>query len=67
RGAGDCDSASLSPGGDLLVAIDGKPIADFNDLISYLVEHTSVGQKVVVTVLRDGKEVELPVTIGPRP
>ncbi len=67
RGASSCDSEGLAPGGDLLVAIDGRSIADFNDLISYLVQHTSVGQEVIVTVLRDGKEVDLPVTIGPRP
>jgi S1-C subfamily serine protease len=67
RGAGSCDSEGLSSGGDLLVAIDGQAIVDFNDLLSYLVEHTAVGQEVTVTVLRDGKEVDLPVTIGPRP
>jgi S1-C subfamily serine protease len=66
-GAGSCDSESLSSGGDLLVAIDGQAIIDFNDLLSYLVEHTEVGQEVTVRVLRDGKEVDLPVTIGPRP
>jgi S1-C subfamily serine protease len=66
-GAGSCDSESLSSGGDLLVAIDGQAIIDFNDLLSYLVEHTAVGQEVTVRVLRDGKEVDLPVTIGPRP
>jgi S1-C subfamily serine protease len=66
-GAGSCDSEGLSSGGDLLVAIDGQAIIDFNDLLSYLVEHTEVGQEVTVRVLRDGKEVDLPVTIGPRP
>ena len=67
QGAGQCDSDALVSGGDLLVAINGQPIADFNDLISFLVKNTSVGQEVTVTVLRDGKEVDLPVTIGPRP
>ena len=66
-GAGSCDSEGLTSGGDLLVAIDGQAIVDFNDLLSYLVEHTAVGQEVTVSVLRDGKEVDLPVTIGPRP
>jgi len=66
-GAGSCDSEGLTSGGDLLVAIDGQAIVDFNDLLSYLVEHTAVGQEVTVSVLRDGKEVNLPVTIGPRP
>jgi S1-C subfamily serine protease len=66
-GATDCTSEGLASGGDLIIAIDDHPIADFNDLISYLVDHTSVGQEVVVTVLRDGKEVQATVTIGARP
>jgi len=67
RGAGACDSEDVGPGGDLLIAINGEPVADFNDLISYLVKRTSVGQEVTITVLRNGKEVSIPVTIGPRP
>ncbi len=67
HGASDCSSDSLAPGGDLLIAIDQHPITDFDDLISYLVDHTAVGQQVIVTVLRDGKEVDVSVTLGPRP
>jgi S1-C subfamily serine protease len=55
------------PGGDLIVAIDGQPVHDFQDLISYLVFETQVGQTVEVTVLRSGQEVTLPVTLGERP
>lgn len=55
------------PGGDLIVAIDGQPVNDFQDLISYLVYETQVGQTVEVTVLRSGQPVTLPVTLGERP
>jgi S1-C subfamily serine protease len=54
-------------GGDLIVDIDGLPINDFSDLNSYLVFHTQVGQTIEITVLRDGGQVVLPLTLGTRP
>ena len=54
-------------GGDIIVAIDGYEIHDFNDLIAYLIRETEVGQKITLTILRDGKELKVPVTLGERP
>jgi S1-C subfamily serine protease len=54
-------------GGDLIVAIDGRPVNDFGDLNSYLVFHTRPGQTVAVRLWRDGREIELPMTLGERP
>jgi 2-alkenal reductase len=67
RGAGACEASGLRAGGDLIVAIDGRPLATFNDLISYLVSNTQVGQAIVVTVEREGERVDLTVTVGSRP
>jgi 2-alkenal reductase len=67
RGAGRCDNGGLVPGGDLIIAIDGRPLGTFNDLISYLVSSTQVGQEIAITVLRGGKEVGLTLTVGARP
>ena len=55
------------PGGDLIVAIDGQPITTSDDLISYLVFETIVGQTVDLTVVRDDQEIILPLTLGERP
>ncbi len=55
------------PGGDLIVAIDGQPITTSDDLISYLVFETIAGQTVDLTVVRDGQEINLPLTLGERP
>jgi 2-alkenal reductase len=66
-GAGPCNGSSLEPGGDLIVAIDGSPIQTFSDLLAHLLKQTTVGQEIVLTVLRGGQAVDLPVTIGPRP
>ena len=54
-------------GGDLIVAIDGRPIDDFSDLNSFLVLEAEVGQTVDVTVIRDGETLNLPLTLGARP
>ncbi|MBM3120950.1 MAG: PDZ domain-containing protein [Chloroflexi bacterium] len=67
RGAGACNENGLRAGGDLIVAIDGRPLATFNDLISYLVSSTQVGQTIVVTVNREGERVDLTLTVGTRP
>jgi 2-alkenal reductase len=57
----------LNAGGDLIIAIDDKPITTFDDLLSYLVTNKSPGDTVVLTVLRDGQPVDVPVKLGKRP
>jgi 2-alkenal reductase len=66
-GAGRCDTSSTQAGGDLITAIDGVPIRTFSDLLSYLIKETVVGDEIMLTVLRGGEPIEVPVTIGPRP
>jgi 2-alkenal reductase len=58
---------AVPPGGDLIIRIDGVPVREFSDLLTYLVNYTEVGQEVVLTILRQGDEIEIPVTIGARP
>lgn len=54
-------------GGDLIIQIDDQPINNFGDLNSYLVFHTTVGQTIQITVLRNGKPVVIPLTLAARP
>lgn len=54
-------------GGDLVIAIDGTPIANFSELNSYLVFNTSVGQTIELTILRNGEQVSVPLSLGERP
>lgn len=54
-------------GGDLITAIDGTPIRNFDDLNAFLVFNTTVGQTIDLTVLRDGEEIALPLTLAARP
>jgi 2-alkenal reductase len=67
RGSGECGEPSLVPGGDLIIAIDEERVESFDDLLEYLITQTRPGQEVLLTVLREGEEVEIPLTIGARP
>ena len=61
------DGIPLDVGGDIIVAVDKMPIHHFEDLLSYLFSKTDIGQTIRVTVLRDGKQVDLQVTLEARP
>jgi S1-C subfamily serine protease len=60
------DGARIGRDGDIITAIDGVSIGDMDDLIVYLSDR-QVGQAVVLTVLRDGVERTVEVTLAERP
>ena len=49
--------------GDVITAIDGNPVRTYEDLISYIFNKTEVGQRVELTILRDGKEMSVTATL----
>ena len=51
--------------GDIVTAFNGKPVKDGDDLVS-MVSQTPVGSQVPLTVLRDGKTMDLTISIGDR-
>jgi len=53
-------------GGDIIVGIDDQPVGGMDDLITYL-ESREVGDEVTLTVVRDGVEQTLRVTLEERP
>ena len=60
-------AADFNGDGDLIIAIDGRAVRVFSNLLSYLVNHTRPGQAVTLTVLRGGEKVDVKVTLGERP
>jgi 2-alkenal reductase len=54
-------------GGDVISAIDSQPVTSMDDLIAYLASSTKVDQTVRLTILRDGKQQSLEVTLTARP
>ena len=57
----------LPVGGDIIVAVDGRPVESGQDLTVYLETHTRVGDTVELTIIRDGREERLPVQLDERP
>jgi 2-alkenal reductase len=54
-------------GGDIIVRVDDRDIRQFEELLSYLVMETEVGQDVRVDIIRDGQEQAVKVVLEPRP
>ncbi|MCE7946402.1 MAG: PDZ domain-containing protein [Chloroflexi bacterium CFX4] len=54
-------------GGDIIVAINGTPIRDFEAMIAYLVTNTAPGDKVILTIYRGDRRLEVEVTLEARP
>ena len=58
---------NLQAGGDLIIAFDGKPVDTYEEMLSYLLTTKSPGDTVVLTILRDGQQMDVTVTLGERP
>ncbi len=54
-------------GMDIIVAIDGHAVPDAQEFFVYLEAESRVGDTVQVTIVREGEEMTLPVTLGEQP
>jgi len=54
-------------GGDIITAVDGKPIIKMEDLISYLELNKAVNDNATLSVYRDGEVIDKQVTLKSRP
>ncbi len=57
----------VAVGGDVIIAFDGVPIRSFDELVSVLGAQNRPGQTVTLTVLRDGAERDIRLTLQERP
>jgi S1-C subfamily serine protease len=53
-------------GGDVVIEVDGRPVLAWEDLLSYIA-FRNPGDTVELTVLRNGEEQQIPVTLEGRP
>lgn len=65
-GSVDTPFGRLATGGDIITAIDGSPVTQMSDLISYLDDQTRPGDVVTLSILRDGSPMQVQVTLAPR-
>lgn len=61
------DNNNIPHGGDIITAVDGHPIKTIYDVISYVDDQKSVGDKIVLTINRMGKTMDLTLVLQPRP
>ena len=57
----------IAVGGDVITAVDGTPVRQFDDILVYLIEKTTVGQTVRLSILRDGRSETVEVRLAERP
>ena len=67
RAGNQTTSTGLNAGGDLITAIDGQTIHNFDDLLRYLINNKVPGDTVVLTVLRGQEKVDVTLTLDKRP
>ncbi len=54
-------------GGDVIIAIDDVKVECFEDLLVYILRNTEVGQRVTLTIIRDGREQVIAAVLAERP
>jgi 2-alkenal reductase len=60
------DGEELTTGGDVIVAIDHRPVHDMDYLVRHMVKNTRPDSDIILSVVRDGMEMSIPVTLGER-
>lgn len=60
------NGGELTVGGDVIVGINGEKVRGISDILLYLTREAKVGQKVNLTVIRDGERITVPVELGAR-
>lgn len=60
------DGLNVPVGGDVVVAVDGQPVANQNDLLVAIADRNP-GESMELTVLRNGEHIQLTATLAPRP
>lgn len=63
----EVDGQTALIGGDVIIAADGQEISDFEDLTAFLARYTNVDQTIELTILRDGSQQQVSLTLAARP
>ncbi|MBX3084328.1 MAG: trypsin-like peptidase domain-containing protein [Anaerolineae bacterium] len=61
------NGAEFLAGGDVITAINGQAVNNFDTLTAFLFEHTKPGEIVTLTILRNGHQQDIKVTLQARP
>ena len=61
------DGRQVDIGGDVVTAVNGQPLRSFDDLLIYIALNSTPGTTIHLTILRDGKQQDVDVTLDKRP
>ncbi|MDP2953926.1 MAG: trypsin-like peptidase domain-containing protein [Chloroflexota bacterium] len=61
------EGQEMPAGGDVIVALDEKPVKTFDDVVSYLSRYGAVGKTMSLTILRNGERQAIQITPAARP
>ncbi len=57
----------IKAGGDIITKINDRDVKAMDDIIAYLSSNTSIGDTITLHVIRDGKEMDVDLTLAARP
>jgi S1-C subfamily serine protease len=66
-GSAESRIIGLLAGGDLIIAVDDRPVRLFGDFLSYIMANKSPGADIIMKIIREGEEQEVSLTLGKRP
>ena len=61
------DEIEYTVGGDIILSVDGKEIRQIDDLLIHLQREKNVGDTINLEILRDGKTIDIVLTLEERP
>ncbi len=61
------DGVNYPVGGDIILAVDGKEVRKIDDILIHLQRAKSVGDEMVLEVLRDGRTTNITIVLQERP
>ena len=63
----EVDGINYQVGGDIILSVDGKEVRKIDDILVHLQRTKSVGDEMVLEILRDGRTTNVTIVLGERP
>ncbi len=63
----EVDGVNYPIGGDIILAVDGQEVRKIDDILVHLQRAKSVGDEMVLEILRDGRTTNVTITLDARP